>query len=99
MANETPDFTADSRTCFQCGFNKYLSNFKRIVVPNIFENLLPKIANLGAFCLFFYIGFPEKAAYLFFIGMFILGLFGYIYYTNRLEKLKPDFLTLPAKRD
>ena len=36
-------------------FNKYISNFKRIVVPNIFENLMPKLANLGAFCLFFFI--------------------------------------------
>lgn len=84
---------------FSAVFNKYLSNFKRIVVPNIFENLIPKIANLGAFCLFFFIGFPEKAAYLFFIGMFILGLFGYIYYTNRLEKLKPDFSTEYIKKD
>jgi uncharacterized BrkB/YihY/UPF0761 family membrane protein len=33
-------------------FNKYISNFKRIVVPNIFENLFPKIANLLAFGLF-----------------------------------------------
>lgn len=84
---------------FSAVFNKYLSNFKRIVVPNIFENLLPKIANLGAFCLFFFIGLPEKAAYFFFIGMFILGLFGYIYYTNRLEKLKPDFSTDYIKKD
>lgn len=84
---------------FSAVFNKYLSNFKRIVVPNIFENLLPKIANVGAFCLFFYIGFPEKAAYLFFIGIFILGLFGYVYYTNRLEKLKPDFSTNYIKKD
>ena len=80
-------------------FNKYLSNFKRIAIPNIFENLLPKVANLGAFCLFFFLGFPEKAAYLFFILMFILGLFGYIYYTNRLEKLKPDFSTDYIKKD
>ena len=78
---------------FSAVFNKYLSNFKRIAIPNIFENLLPKLANLGAFCLFFFLGFPEKAAYLFFILMFILGLFGYIYYTNRIEKLKPDFST------
>ncbi|MGZ5212005.1 MAG: lipopolysaccharide biosynthesis protein, partial [Kaistella sp.] len=78
---------------------KYLSNFKRIAIPNIFENLLPKIANLGAFCLFFFLGFPEKAAYLFFILMFVLGLFGYIYYTNRLEKLKPDFSTDYIKKD
>ena len=84
---------------FSVVFNKYLSNFKRIAIPNIFENLLPKLANLGAFCLFFFLGFPEKAAYLFFILMFILGLFGYIYYTNRLEKLKPDFSTDYVKKD
>ena len=84
---------------FSAVFNKYLSNFKRIAIPNIFENLLPKVANLGAFCLFFFLGFPEKAAYLFFILMFILGLFGYIYYTNRLEKLKPDFSTDYIKKD
>lgn len=84
---------------FSTVFNKYLSNFKRIVIPNIFENLLPKIANLGAFCLFFFIGLPEKAAYLFFIGMFVVGLFGYIYYANRLEKLKPDFSTDYIKKD
>ena len=84
---------------FSAIFNKYLSNFKRIVIPNIFENLLPKIANLGAFCLFFFIGFPEKAAYLFFFGMFVIGLFGYIFYTNKLEKLKPDFSTDYVKKD
>ncbi|MGZ5262865.1 MAG: lipopolysaccharide biosynthesis protein [Kaistella sp.] len=84
---------------FSAVFNKYLSNFKRIAIPNIFENLLPKIANLGAFCLFFFLGFPEKAAYLFFILMFVLGLFGYIYYANRLEKLKPDFSTEYIKKD
>lgn len=28
-------------------FNRYISNFKRIVVPNIFENIFPKLANLG----------------------------------------------------
>ena len=84
---------------FSAVFNKYLSNFKRIAIPNIFENLLPKVANLGAFCLFFFLGFPEKTAYLFFILMFILGLFGYIYYTNRIEKLKPDFSTDYIKKD
>lgn len=80
-------------------FNKYLSNFKRIVIPNVFENLLPKLANLGTFCLFFFLGFPEKAAYLFFFGIFVLGLFGYIFYTNKLEKLKPDFSTEYIKKD
>ncbi|GAB0155243.1 hypothetical protein CHRYSEOSP005_05040 [Chryseobacterium sp. Alg-005] len=74
-------------------FNKYTSNYKRIVVSNIFDNLFPKIANLGAFCLFFYFALSQKVAFAFFFGMFALMLFGYIYYTNRLEKIRPDFNT------
>lgn len=74
-------------------FNKYTSNYKRIVVSNIFDNLFPKIANLGAFCLFFYFALSQKVAFAFFFGIFALMLFGYIYYTNRLEKIKPDFNT------
>lgn len=74
-------------------FNKYVSNFKRIVVSNIFDNLFPKIANLGAFCLFFYFAFSEQTALAFFFGIFALMLFGYIYYTNKLEKINLDFST------
>ncbi len=84
---------------FSAIFNKYLTNYKRIVIPNIFENLLPKLANLGAFSLFFFLGFPEKAAYLFFIAMFVLALVGYIIYANRLEKIKPDFSLSYIKKD
>ncbi|MGC4129849.1 MAG: lipopolysaccharide biosynthesis protein [Bergeyella sp.] len=80
-------------------FNKFLSNYKRIVVPNIFENLLPKIANLGAFVLFFFLHVPEKGAYLFFIVMFFIGLLGYIFYTNKLERIQPDFSTDYFKKD
>lgn len=80
-------------------FNKYISNFKRIVVPNIFENLLPKIANVGAFCLFFFLGATEKGAYGFFLGMFVLSFLGYLFYANTLEKLKPDFNTDYVKKD
>ena len=72
-------------------FNKFLTNYKRIVVPNIFENFIPKIANIGAFCLFFFIGFGEKTAYGFFFMMFLMSLLGYGFYTNRLETIKPDF--------
>lgn len=80
-------------------FNKFVSNYKRIVVPNIFENLLPKIANLGAFCLFFFLHIPEKGAYLFFISVFFAGLLGYLFYTNKLEKIRPDFTTEYFKKD
>lgn len=74
-------------------FNKYTSNYKRIVVSNIFDNLFPKIANLGAFCLFSYLLLSQKIAFAFFFGMFALMLLGYIYYTNRLEKIQLDFST------
>ncbi len=80
-------------------FNKYISNFKRIVIPNIFENLFPKIANLGAFCLFFFLGVSEKGSYGFFFGMFILSFIGYMFYANSLEKIKPDFSTDYIKKD
>lgn len=72
-------------------FNKYLSNFKRIAVPNIFENLFPKIANILAFSLFFFAGTSEKFSYFAFFGVFFLGLIGYYLYTNNLEKIHPNF--------
>ncbi|CAA7391057.1 lipopolysaccharide biosynthesis protein [Chryseobacterium fistulae] len=80
-------------------FNKYTSNYKRIVVSNIFDNLFPKIANLGAFCLFFYFALSQKIALTFFFGMFALMLFGYIYYTNKLEKINFNFNTDYFKKD
>ena len=80
-------------------FNRYISNFKRIVVPNIFENIFPKLANLGAFCLFFFLGTSEKISYAFFLGVFVLGLIGYVLYANKLEKIEPDFSTDFVKKD
>lgn len=79
--------------------NKYTSNYKRIVVSNIFDNLFPKIANLGAFCLFAYFLLSQKIAFAFFFGMFALMLFGYVYYTNRLEKIRLDFNTDYFRKD
>lgn len=80
-------------------FNKFLTNYKRVVVPNIFENFVPKLANLGAFCLFFFMGFAEKSAYGFFFMMFVISLFGYGLYTNRLEKVRFDFDLSYFKKD
>lgn len=80
-------------------FNKYISNYKRIVVSNIFDNLIPKIANLGAFCLVIYFSLSQNIAFAFFFGMFALMLFGYIYYTNKLEKINLDFSTDYFKKD
>ena len=84
---------------FSSVLNRYISNFKRIVIPNIFENLLPKIANLLAFCLFAFFYFSEKISYLVFLIIFILGLLGYVFYNNKLEKFTPDFSTDFIKKD
>ncbi|GGP06436.1 hypothetical protein GCM10010992_26430 [Cloacibacterium rupense] len=73
-------------------FNKYISNFKRIVVPNIFENLFPKIANLLAFGLFVFVD-VESISFVVFFAIFLLSFFGYIFYTNKLEKIQLDFST------
>ena len=84
---------------FSAIFNKYISNFKRIVVPNIFENLFPKIASLGAFCLLFYLGFSETISLSFFFLMFVSALVGYFLYTNKLQPLKFDFRTDYIQKD
>lgn len=80
-------------------FNKYISNYKRIVVPSIFENIFPKLANLGAFCLFFFLGVSEKGAFGFFFGMFLLSLVGYVAYTHKLDPIKPDLSLDYLKKD
>ena len=73
--------------------NKYISNYKRIAIPNIFENLFPKLANIGAFCLFFFAKVPENLALIFFISVFFMAMLGYFLYNNRLEKFHFDFST------
>lgn len=73
--------------------NKYISNYKRIAIPNIFENIFPKLANIGAFCVFFFFKIPENWALIFFISFFFISTLGYFIYNNRLEHFKFDFNT------
>lgn len=80
-------------------FNKYISNFKRIAVPNIFENLFPKIASLGAFCLLFYLGASEAISLGFFFFIFVISLGCYIWYANKLEPIKADLRTDYIRKD
>ena len=65
--------------------NRYVSNYKRIVVPNIFENIFPKLANLGAFCLFIFLGMSQPTAFGFFFAMFTMSTIGYFVYANSLN--------------
>lgn len=74
-------------------FNKFTSNYKRIAIPNIFDNLFPKIANLVAFCLFFFLGVSQSVSFGIFFLFFVGSMFGYISYTNNLEKIQLDFST------
>lgn len=84
---------------FSAIFNKYTSNYKRIVVSNIFDNLFPKLANLGSFCLFYYFALSQQWALAFFFLIFVLILSGYILYTYKLEKIRLNFSTAYFKKN
>lgn len=72
--------------------NKFTSNYKRISVSNIFDNLFPKIANLGAFLIFFFWG-SQLVSFGFFLSVFAASTLGYFVYTNKLERIRVDFST------
>lgn len=72
-------------------FNKFISNYKRVAISNILDNLFPKMANLVAFCLFFFLGASQLVSFGVFISFFALSMLGYIAYANRLERIKWDF--------
>lgn len=76
--------------------SKYISIKKRIVVPNIFENLFPKLGMVTAFVLLFWDKLQENDALWVFVVFFVVAFFGMIFYLNRLEKLtkKVDFTFL-----
>lgn len=71
--------------------NKFLTNYKKIAVSNIFENIFPKLATLLSFCLFHYFGMTEKFSLMVIVGIFFLGLSGYFFYLNKVEKIKLSF--------
>ncbi|MDL1913244.1 MAG: polysaccharide biosynthesis protein [Bergeyella sp.] len=74
-------------------FNKFTSNYKRIAVANIFDNTFPKIANILAFSLFYFMCMPESFSLSCFVLVFLLGLSGYIFYTRKLSSFRPDLST------
>ena len=87
-------------------FNKYTSNYKRIVVSNIFDNLFPKIANPGSILSFFSLLYHRmlqllrhRSLHMLSFWNFFLMLLGYIYYTNKLEKIQLDFNTDYFKKE
>lgn len=74
-------------------FNKYLSNFKKIAIPNIFDNLFPKFANILAFTSFCFLGFSEYSSLFFLFSVFLSSLICYTFYTNKIETLHVDLST------
>ncbi|WP_136668851.1 lipopolysaccharide biosynthesis protein [Flavobacterium sp. H122] len=67
--------------------SKYISIKKRIVVPNIFENVFPKIGMIAAFILFVFYHSSEENSIALYIGFFVLAFFGIMLYLHRLEKV------------
>ena len=79
-------------------FNRYASNYKRIAIPNIFENIFPKMANVLAFSAFM-IGVASGVALGIFVGVFFMALLGYWFYLQRLERFNWDTRTDFVKRN
>ena len=67
--------------------SKYISIKKRIVVPNIFENVFPKLGMVAAFAFFVFYGHSEENSMLYYMAFFVLALAGMLVYLNRLEKV------------
>lgn len=73
--------------------SKYISNYAKIALPNVFENLFPKLANLLAFSAFVFWGMSLEASQMVFVFVFFLALAGYFLYANYLEKFSWDIST------
>jgi O-antigen/teichoic acid export membrane protein len=68
-------------------FSRYISIKKRIVVPNILENSMPKFGGIAAFICYFYLGCSEVFSINVFIVFFVLSLLIMLMYLLKLEPL------------
>lgn len=68
-------------------FSRYISIKKRIVVPNILENSMPKFGGIASFISYFYLGYSEVFAINVFIAFFIISLLFMVLYLVKLEPL------------
>ncbi len=67
--------------------SRYLSIKKRIVVPNIFENVFPKLGMICAFCSYFFLGFSEQSAILLLILFFAISFIGMLLYLMKIDRI------------
>jgi O-antigen/teichoic acid export membrane protein len=67
--------------------SKYISIKKRIVIPNIFENVFPKIGMIAAFVSYFYLGFSESDAIWVLVLVYFISFIGMLIYLQKLDKI------------
>ncbi len=68
--------------------SKYVSNFGRIAIPVIYENLFPKIALVLSFCAFVFWGMAEDTALAVFLLIIFVSVFGLFFYLSQFQTLK-----------
>jgi O-antigen/teichoic acid export membrane protein len=67
-------------------FSRFISIKKRIVVPNIFENVFPKLGLIVAFLAFFFFKVEASVAIYIVVFFFVLALIGMFLYVQKLDK-------------
>jgi O-antigen/teichoic acid export membrane protein len=67
--------------------SRYLSIKKRIVVPNIFENVFPKLGMICAFYSYFFLGFSEQNAILLLVLFFAVAFLGMFLYLIKIDSI------------
>ncbi len=67
--------------------SKYISIKKRIVIPNIFENVFPKIGMICAFVSYFYFGLSESNAIWVLVLFYFISFVGMFVYLQKLDKV------------
>jgi O-antigen/teichoic acid export membrane protein len=67
-------------------FSRFISIKKRIVVPNIFENVFPKLGLIFAFGAYFFFQVEAVTAIWIVVLFFVLALIGMFFYVQRLDR-------------
>lgn len=67
-------------------FSKFISIKKRIVVPNLFENVFPKLGLILAFSAYFFFKLEASAAIYIVLAFFVLALIGMFLYVQKLDR-------------
>lgn len=82
---------------FNLVFSRFLTNYHRIALPGVLDNLFPRLANVLAFSFFYFVLKEESISLMVFSGVFFLALLIYIVYTHRLTGWRIDWDTTIPK--